>query len=114
MLDINLEFIRGILFIRLEGVLDNNTYTKLSDCLDDMINNKKLKYFVLNLEELDIIDEEGMNTIIDRYFDICLNDGKLVICGYKNQYRSDFILEDIFSMIEHSNNELGAFKLINI
>lgn len=114
MLDINLEFIRGMLFVRLEGVLDNNTYTKLSDCLDDMIHNKKLKYFVLNLEKLDIIDDEGINTIIERYFDVSLNDGKLVICGYRNQYQDDFILGDIFSKIEHSSNELGALKLINI
>ena len=50
MLNINLEFVRGMLFVRLDGVLDNNTYTKLSDCLYDMIHDKGLKYFVLNLK----------------------------------------------------------------
>ncbi len=114
MLNINLEFVRGMLFVRLEGVLDNNTYTKLSDCLYDMIHDKGLKYFVLNLENVDIIDCEGIQTIIDRYFDITLHDGKLVICGYRNQFHDDIELGNIFLKIEHSTNELGALKLINI
>lgn len=114
MLDINLEFIRGMLFVRLEGVLDSNTCTKLSNCLDTMIHEKELKYFVINLEYLSFIDEDGIKAIINRYFDITLHDGKLVVCGYKSQCNNNLEIENIFNKIEHSNNELGALKLINI
>lgn len=114
MLDINLEFVRGMLFVRLDGVLDKNTYTKLSDCLDTMIYEKGLKYFVINLESLDYMDEEGVQAIINRYFDVALHDGKLVICGYSNQASLDIKLGKIFNRIEKSNNELGAFHLIHI
>ena len=84
MLEINLEFIRGMLFVRLSGRLDINTYKKLSDCLDDMINDKGLKYFIVNLEELSYLDEKGLKAITDRYFDVTKHDGKLIICGYDN------------------------------
>lgn len=114
MLEINLEFVRGMLFVRLDGVLDTNTYTKLSDCLDSMIHEKGLKYFVVNLENLDYIDENGLQAIIDRYFDVVLHDGKLVICGYNDQFKKNLDIGDIFKQIESTNNELGALKLINI
>lgn len=114
MLNINLEFVRGMLFVRLDGVLTTNTYTKLSDCLDNMIHEKGLKYFVINLESLDYIDENGLQTIIDRYFDIVLHDGKLVICGYHNQFKENLDISNFFNQIQSTNNELGALKLINI
>ena len=114
MLDINLEFVRGMLFVRLDGVLDKNTYTKLSDCLDTMIHEKGLKYFVINLEYLDYIDEEGIQAIIDRYFDVALHDGKLVICGYSNQACINLELGEVFNQIEKSSNELSALNLIQI
>lgn len=114
MLEINLEFIRGMLFVRLDGVLDEYTYTKLSDCLDTMIHEKGLRYFVINLEYLDKIDENGLQTIIDRYFDVTLHDGKLVICGYHNQFHKSLEIDNIFEKIEKTSNELGALQLIHI
>ena len=114
MLDIDMEFIRGMLFVRLSGVLDSNTYTKLSDCLYTMIHEKELKYFVVNLENLTNVDNEGLQVIIDRYFDIILHDGKLVVCGYKHKYKNNIELENIFNQIEHTKNELTALKLINL
>lgn len=114
MLDINLEFVRGMLFVRLEGILDSNTYMKLSDCLDTMIHEKGLKYFVINLEYLDFIDERGIQAIIDRYFDVTLHDGKLVVCGYNNQFNNNLEIDSAFEQIDRTNNELGAFKLINL
>ena len=114
MLDINLEFYKGMLFVRLNGVLDNNTYMKLNNCLNEMINDKGIKYFVINLEELDYIDEDGLQSIIDRYFEVVMHDGKLVICGYANFICRNIKINNIFKQIEHANTELNASKLINI
>lgn len=114
MLDINLEFLRGMLFVRLSGILDTNTYPKLSSILNDMINDKGLKYFVINLEELDYVDDKGLQSIIDRYFDVVMHDGKLVICGDNNSLHNNIRINSIFKQIEHTKNELSALKLINI
>ena len=111
MLDINLEFIRGMLFVRLSGRLDINTYTKLNKCLDDMINDKGLKYFIVNLEELSYIDEKGLEEIKNKYFDVARHDGKLIICGYDNP---NIKINNALKNIEHTNNELNALRLINI
>ena len=114
MLDINLEFIRGMLFIRLEGILDINTIPKLNECFNKMIHKNGIKFFILNLESLEKVDDEGLKTIIDKYFDITLHDGKLIICGYNKKYNINLELENIFNQIEHTKNELTAVKLINI
>ena len=114
MLNINLEFTRGMLFVRLSGVLDSNTSIKLNSLLDDMINEKGLRYFVVNLEDLSYVDENGLQAIIDRYFEVVMHDGKLVICGYDDKFNQNLKLNNIFKQIERTNNELGALKLINI
>ena len=114
MLDINLEYVYGMLFIRLSGVLDKNTLFKLSKCLDKMIYEKELKNFVLNLTDLKYIDEYGLKEIINRYFDVVLHDGKLVVCGYNNQFKKDISLNNLFLSIDHTSNELNALRLINL
>lgn len=114
MLDIGLEFARGLLFVRLSGRLDINTCNQLSNCLDKMINDKGLKYFVINLEELSYVDEKGIQAIIDRYFDVVLHDGKLVVCGYSDKFLMNVEIKNIFDSIEHTANELTALKLINL
>ena len=116
MLDINLEFVYGMLFIRLDGELSKNTYGKLNSCLENMIYNNGLKCFVLNMENLTCIDNVGIKEIINKYFDIKLNDGKLVICGYNSKINKihNLELENAFNQIEHVNDELIACKLLSI
>ena len=111
MLEINLEFIRGMLFVRLKGILDNNNYAKLSDCFNDMINDKGMKYFIVNLEELTYIDSRGLQAITDGYCDVLKHNGKLIICGCEDKLYQE---KNLLNQIEHTSNELNAFKLINI
>lgn len=113
-IEINLEYMYGMLFIRLSGVLDKKTFLELNDCLDKMIYDKGLKNFVLNLSNLEYIDEVAIQGIINRYFDIVLNDGKLVICGYNDQFKINNKTKYIFDSIEHTSNELKALKIINL
>ena len=116
MLNIDLEFVYGMLFVRLDGELNSNTYRKLSNCLENMIYNNGLKCFVLNMENLTCIDDKGLKEIINKYFDIKLNDGKLVICGYNSKLKNkhNIELENVFSQIEHVNNELSAYRLLSL
>ncbi len=116
MLEINMEFARGMLFIRLSGILSKRTIRNLKDVLDKMIDEQGIKYFVLNLESLDYIDEEGIHLIMNKYFDVTLHDGKLVICGYNHhiQKKVKKDLDQAFQSIESSTNELSALHLINI
>ena len=116
MFHIDMEFIRGMLFVRLEGILSKRTSNELNEALDKMIHEHGIRYFVINLENLTSIDEAGIKSIMEHYFDVIMHEGKLVVCGYDNitkrHVRNEVNLA--FQNIESSNNELGAFHLINI
>lgn len=116
MFQIEMEFIRGMLFVRLEGILSKRTSKQLNQVLDRMINEQGIRYFVINLENLKSIDESGIQSIVDHYFDAIMHDGKLVVCGY-DQVANRKVTKEVnlvFQNIESSSNELGAFRLINI
>ncbi len=116
MLEIDMEFARGMLFIRLSGILNKKTSKELKNALDKMIDEQGVRYFVVNLENLDSIDEDGIHLIMNRYFDITLHEGKMVICGY-NPHIQRHVKKDLdqaFQNIESSTNELSALRLINI
>ncbi len=116
MFDIEMEFVRGMLFVRLDGILSKKTSKDLNLVLNRMINEQGIRYFVINLENVNQIDEDGIKSLIDRYFDVSMHNGKLVVCGYNHNLESQ-ICDEVniaFKNIENSNDELGAFHLINI
>ena len=111
-----MEYARGMLFIRLSGILSQRTVNDLKMNLDRMIEEEGIKYFVINLENLEYVDEAGLQLLMTYDIDITLHDGKLVICGYHNdiekKVRKD--TEEAFQNMENSKDELTAFHLINI
>jgi len=109
----NFEFRKGLLFIRLKGILNQENSKKLADKLEEFIQNHGVKYFVLNLEELESLDKEGLRVIQEKYQDVILHDGKLVICGYKNNYVKT-ILEQEMEGVYQTRNELTAFNMIQV
>ena len=116
MFRIDMEFMRGMLFVRLEGILSKRTSKQLNEVLDQMIYEQGIRYFVINLENLKLINEDGIQSIMNHYLLIEMYDGKLVICGYHHKLRKQIRNEVnlIFQSIESSHNELGAFRLIHV
>lgn len=101
------------MFIRLNGILSKETGKSLSVKLKELIYKYGFKYFVLNLQELSFIDEDGISILKNRYKDMLTNNGKLIICNNDN----DLYKEEIntsFINCTRINNELDAFKIIEI
>ena len=97
MLKTNMEFRKGILFIRLKGDLNKNTIRGVID--------RDFKYIVLNLDDMYSIDSysiEYINRVYHRLEDIR---GKMIICDKFNV--SHRLLKDIPKI----ENEFDAFKL---
>ncbi len=113
MLDIDLYFHKGILFIRLKGVLDKDTKDKLYD--DVMfIKNSGINNIVFNLSEIKKIDSEGINSLLIIYYLCKVNNGNSLICGI-----NDFLLKEIndsklLSYITEASDELSAARVVNL
>ena len=64
MLDIDMRFKQGILFIRLSGILNGDTCMKLEESISTLIEDNGIKYVLFNLNNLDYIDKYGIKLII--------------------------------------------------
>ena len=101
MLNINMEFRRGILFIRLNGSLDKNNIKRI-------IETDEFKYIVFNIEKLYAIDTHGINYLLKVNHLLKRKKGKLLICD-KNS-NNDFMFDEIPKI----NSELEAFTLCEV
>lgn len=97
MLKINMEFRKGILFIRLKGDLNKNTIKGVID--DDF------KYIVLNIDNMYSIDSYSIKYLNKLYKNVEDDKGKMIICDKFNISRK--LLKDIPKV----NNEYDAFEL---
>ena len=109
MLKIDIKPIKGILFIRLSGILNKTTIKNLNE-VTKLIKKVGIKNIVFNINELDYIDKCGINAIF-KSFQICQkNNGQGFICINKQN-------KNILKFSKKSNivnDELTALKLINI
>lgn len=113
MLNIDLEYKKGILFLRLDGILNEKTSCILKDAIKELVNKVGIKYLLINFEKLYEIDKEGITTIINSYNTYLKNRGKLMICGYDN-IKLNIESSDLINYAEKTINEISAFNLINI
>ena len=111
MLKIDIEPIRGILFIRLSGKLNKKSIPKLKKEVVRLLKKVKIKNIVLNIKNLEYIDAYGRNAIIDSLRVCDFNKGKSKIC--LNEIQKKAINLDGFKFFKMINDELKAFDLIN-
>ena len=105
MIDINIEFIKGVLVVRLEGVLNNISVKSVRDSLINIIKNGGIKYLMFNLtdssleEKIDMFDE--CNKLIKK------NKGKMYICGFDKKVEN-IIISNYYTV----DNELSILNRI--
>ena len=115
MLNINMEFRKGILFVRLEGELTKKTYEKLNEEITMLIKENGIRNVVFNVENLYKIDMKGISFLYYNY-ELCnYNNGKMLVCGIKNdnvkiKLKKSRLLNYMFEV----SDELSAIKTINI
>ncbi len=104
MLDLNMEYKNGILFVRLIGSLNRLTAYKLTDLLIPMIIKHGIKNLVYNFNELYNLDEIGNKSLLLGYNAIMKNKGNVLVVNNR------FNLEKINEI----DNELKALELLKI
>ena len=97
MLKTNMEFRKGILFIRVKGDLNKNTIKGIID--------KDFKYIVLNIDNMYSIDSYSIDYLNKLYKKIDSTSGKMIICDKFN------ISRKLLNNIPKIDTEYDAFKL---
>jgi len=110
MLKIDMEYDKGILYVRLKGTLDRKVCYKINNYIVPVVLKHKIKYLVFNLLELKDIDESGLDALLNTKCAIRTNKGKICLCEV-----SDDVREKIKRLrMKVASNELAANRLINI
>jgi len=104
MLNLNMEFKSGVLFVRLIGSLNKLTSNKLLDSLIPIITDQGIRYLVYNFNELTSIDEDGFKTLLLGYNEILNNKGNVLVVN--NRFNLEYFKE--------VDNELSALKILKV
>ena len=109
MLKLSKQVSRGIMFIRLEGNLDEKTFSTFSLELNNLLYEYGMHYFVFNFKELNNFDKNIFSIFQSKLIEIFLSCGKVVLCGLNNSNFGDF-----YNKLFYVNDEYDAFKLLGI
>lgn len=115
LLAINLEFHKGILFVRLKGVLTKLTIDKLKNEVTTLIQDNGIRNIVFNINGLDSIDCYGINALLYNY-ELCRNNnGKSLLCGMNNSLVRHRIKNSrLLKYMYETSDELSAVDMINL
>ena len=105
MLRINMEYRKGILFVRLKGNLNANTAPKFEEYAIPIIKDYGIKYIVYNLSELISLDTYGEKALIKGGNEAKVNDGKVLIVNNRINSCLDY---------DSVSNELIALDLLKV
>lgn len=106
MFKMELEYKKGVLFARLKGTLNKRGSLKINTYLNPVIKKHNVKYLVYNFKDLKMIDEIGIEAIINSKRYIKENKGTIKVChtsGYLEYLRKYLKLNKI-------DNELEVYK----
>lgn len=105
-----MEYEKGILYVRLNGILDRKVCYKINNYIVPVVLKHKVKYLVFNLFNLKDIDESGMDSLLNVKCAIRANKGKICLCDVSDEVR--FKIKRLRMKV--ASNELAANRLINI
>ena len=104
MLNINMEYKKGVLFVRLIGSLNELSAHKLLDTLLPIIVKHGIRYLVYNFDELVSIDDVGKKSLLLGYNAILNNHGNVLVVN--NRFKLEYFKE--------TKNELTALDILKV
>lgn len=102
MVDLNIEFTKGILFVRLTGILNEVSSMDVEEKVFEIIKDGGIRFVVFNTKNLEIHSNVKLFERCKRVLEE--NDGRMLICG------DEMSAYDL----EYVSDELSALKLLSI
>ena len=110
-IDTLFEFRKGVLFIRLRGVINKNTYIDYDE-ITSMIKNNGIKNVVINLEKVYKIDMKGTNLLFYTYEIVKQNKGILMLTNVNDLIKDRIHKSHILRYVKIIDSEIDSFNKI--
>ena len=111
MLNLNVNVVKGVMVINLEGDLNIDNFNKLDLELNNLIYKQGMHYYIFNFRNLNQFDSKILNCFQNKVVEIFLNCGNIVMCGLNSLLRRSFGFEE---RLIYVNNEKEAFECFSI
>lgn len=114
MLKIDMEFRKGILFIRLIGKLNKKTVNTFNNEIIPVILKHGLKYIVVNFDKLSSIDINGIEALIELSDLVSRWNGKTTLCSINENVKANLYNTEVTNRYFEVSDELTALKVFEI
>lgn len=115
MLKIDMEFKRGILFVRLEGSLNKQNIEKFNNEVIPVILKHGLKFVVINLDKVNTLDINGIESLMELNEIVSRYDGKTTLCSLTSKQVQKSLRESSYNnMFYETSNELTAIGVMKL
>jgi anti-anti-sigma factor len=113
MLKIDTMYKKGILFIRLYGVINKNNIKEINEVLERTIEKVGIKYLLLNFENVYYISS-NISSLIEKWSKRLIErNGKFFVCKYDEIAKSNFLKINTDEVLE-MQDEVSVFNKVNI
>ena len=107
LIDTDIEFRKGVLFIRINNTLKEKEYLASSNAIKELVSQIGIKYLVINFNEESVDNDFKLKLIINNYEYLKKISGKLLLCG-----NIDISLcNNLY--IDKIDNEIEAIKIVD-
>lgn len=110
----NIEFKKGILFIRIKGILVGNKVRKFENEVIPILLGLGAKNVTVNMFEVSLIDKRGLDSLIKISEIVNNNKGKLAICEINERISNNLAQSDVFEYCFKTKNELTSLGVFSI
>ena len=110
----NIEYKNNVLYVKISGVLVGNKIEKLESELIPIILGLMASRVTINLSEVELIDNRGINSLIKVSNTVNRFKGKVVLCELNNYINCIFKHSNIFDYCFRSKNEKSSLEVFKI
>ena len=100
LLNVQMLIKKNILYVRLDGELDQHTVDNLRVRVTELIDKYRIRYLVLNFNKLNFMDSSGVGFIIGRYNVLKRERGKLFWCSLNENIKRLIHLSGLHNMCD--------------
>ncbi len=87
MLYMDLEYCKGVLFVRLDGKLTRKNTYRINNYLTPVLVKHRIKYLVYNLFSISEMDDYGVDAILRTKHAVKGNHGYVCLCEVPEQFQ---------------------------
>lgn len=110
----NIEFKKGVLFVRIKGILVGNKVKKFEEEVIPIILGLEARNVTVNLYDVSLIDKRGINSIIKMSTLVNKNAGKVAVCEINDSIKDNVMNSDVFDYCFKTKNELTSLGVFSI